>query len=89
MDHEEQIRRARGARLAFPEGSYAKENRDAITAREIRIAAGLRAVERACTAPDHDIAPAPELGHASFASDDRTADSSRRGVFPQVWKLIT
>ena len=47
VEREASARRAHQVGQAFPDGSYAKENRAAITARETRLAAGLRAVEHA------------------------------------------
>ena len=44
----------------WPEGSYGRRNRQAIAARETRVAARLRAVEQACrTATDRDTAYTP------------------------------
>ena len=44
----------------WPDGSYGRRNRQAIAARETRVAARLRAVEHACrTATGHDTAYAP------------------------------
>ena len=44
----------------WPEGSYGRRNRQAIAARETRVATRLRAVEQACrTATDHDTAYTP------------------------------
>lgn len=47
LEREASARRARQAGQAFPNGSYGKDNREVISARETRLAAGLRAVERA------------------------------------------
>ena len=44
----------------WPDGSYGRRNRQAIAARETRVAARLRAVEQACrTATSRDTAYAP------------------------------
>jgi ribulose bisphosphate carboxylase small subunit len=47
--------------LRLPEGSYGRRNRQAISARETRVAARLRAVEQAYRiATEHDTAPKPK-----------------------------
>ena len=52
--------RGRAVRRRLPEGSYGRRNRQAIAARETRVAARLRAVEQACrTATDRDTAYTP------------------------------
>ena len=57
----------------LPEGSYGRQNRQAIAARETRVAARLRAIERAYrTAIEHDAVAAPEP--AAFRSSGRVPD---------------
>ena len=57
----------------LPEGSYGRRNREAIAARETRVAARLRAIERAYrTAIEHDAVAAPEP--AALRPADRVPD---------------
>ena len=59
----------------LPEGSYGRRNRQAIAARETRIAARLRAVEQAYrTATEHDAASRPPEPTRTFRSPERQAD---------------
>jgi hypothetical protein len=62
MEREARIRRVQQQGQNLPEGSYGRENRETVIARERRIAAGLRAVEQAyrVTLEQHHT-PAPEL----------------------------
>ncbi len=54
----------------WPEDSYGKRNRQAIAARETRVAARLRAVERAYrTAIEHDAAVDPEAAQTIHRAD--------------------
>ncbi len=59
----------------LPDGSYGRRNRQAIAARETRIAARLRAVEQAYrTATEHDTAYTPPEPTRTFRSPERQAD---------------
>jgi hypothetical protein len=60
-DREARTREVRQYAQTLPENSYGRQNRQHIAARETRIAARLRAIERAYrTALDPDAAPVPE-----------------------------
>ncbi len=60
-EREAHVREVERSGRSLPEGSYGRRNRQAIAARETRVAARLRAVEQACrTATDRDTAYAPE-----------------------------
>ena len=57
-EREAHLREVQRAGQGLPEGSYGRRNRQAIAARETRIAGRLRAVEQACRAAlDRDAAP--------------------------------
>ena len=59
-EREAHVREVERAGATLPEGSYGRANRQAIAARETRVATRLRAIEHACTAAaGHDIAGAP------------------------------
>src|SRR6185437_5503670 len=59
-EREAHIREVERAGQNLPDGSYGRRNRQAIAARETRVAARLRAVEQACrTATDRDTAYTP------------------------------
>ena len=59
-EREAHVREVERSGRSLPEGSYGRRNRQAIAARETRIAARLRAVEQACrTATDRDTAHTP------------------------------
>ena len=59
-EREAHIREVERSGRSLPEGSYGRRNREAIAARENRVAARLRAVEHACrTATEHDTAYRP------------------------------
>ena len=59
----------------WPDGSYGRRNRQAIAARETRIAARLRAVEHACrTATDRDTAYTPPEPTRTLRSPELYAD---------------
>ena len=59
-EREAHVREVERSGRSLPEGSYGRRNRQAIAARETRIAARLRAVEQACrTATDRDTAYTP------------------------------
>ena len=72
MEREARIRQIRRQTETLAEGSYGRQNREAIVARETTIAAGLRAIERACRAA-HEYTPAPQLSQP-LPSADRTSD---------------
>jgi hypothetical protein len=57
-EREAHVREVERSGRSLPEGSYGRRNRQAIAARETRVAARLRAVEQAYrTATEHDTAP--------------------------------
>jgi len=59
-EREAHVREVERSGQNLPEGSYGRRNRQAIAARETRVAARLRAVEQAYrTAIEHDTAPKP------------------------------
>jgi hypothetical protein len=59
----------------LPEGSYGRRNRQAIAARETRVATRLRAVEQAYrTATERDLAIGPPEPTPARRSPERTAD---------------
>jgi hypothetical protein len=59
-EREAHVREVERSGRSLPEGSYGRRNRQAIAARQTRVAARLRAVEQACrTATDRDTAYAP------------------------------
>ena len=61
-DREARTREIQHFAQSLPDGSYGRQNRETIAARETQTAARLRAVEHAYrTAIDHDSPPAPEL----------------------------
>jgi hypothetical protein len=73
-DREAHTREVQQYSQKLPADSYGRRNRETIAARETRIAARLRAVERAYrTALDPDATPAPELTQV-VPSADRTPD---------------
>ena len=59
-EREAHVREVERSGRSLPEGSYGRRNRQAIAARETRVAVRLRAVEQACrTATDRDTAYTP------------------------------
>ena len=59
-EREAHVREVERSGADWPEGSYGRRNRQAIAARETRVAVRLRAVEQACrTATDRDTAYTP------------------------------
>lgn len=59
----------------LPEGSYGRRNRQAIAAREARVASRLRAVEHAYrVATEHDLAPTPPDAPRAFLSSEHMPD---------------
>lgn len=74
LEREARIRRTRQASQNYPEGSYGKDNREAVIARETRITQGLRATERAYRAAiEPDPTPTPELSQ-TLPGPSRTPD---------------
>jgi hypothetical protein len=73
VDREAHAREVAQSGQNLPEGSYGRRNRQAIAARETRIAARLRAIEHAYrTATEHDTVAEPEP--AAFRPADRAPD---------------
>jgi hypothetical protein len=68
MEREARIRQVRRQGNDLTEGSYGRENREAIITRETTIAAGLRAIERAYHAALEPM-PAPEFSQIIPAAD--------------------
>ena len=69
-EREAHVREVERSGRSLPEGSYGRRNRQAIAARETRVAVRLRAVEHAwSTAAGHEITPGPpqpaRTGHAA------------------------
>ena len=59
-EREAHVREVERSGRSLPAGSYGQRNREAIAARETRVAGRLRAVEQACrTAVEHDTAYSP------------------------------
>jgi hypothetical protein len=74
-EREAHIREVERSGQNLPEGSYGRRNRQAIAARETRVAARLRAVEHAYrTATEHGTAPRPPEPTRTFRSPERQAD---------------
>ncbi|MGH3190126.1 MAG: hypothetical protein ACRDPY_22875 [Streptosporangiaceae bacterium] len=81
-EREAHIREVERSGRSLPEGSYGRRNRQAIAARETRIAVRLRAVERACrTAAERDTAFKPaELTRTPPAPGPTVDRGDRAGV---------
>jgi hypothetical protein len=74
-EREAHVREVEQFGASLHEGSYGRRNRQAIAARETRIAARLRAVEQAYrTAIERDVMPRPLEPTGAGRSPDRTAD---------------
>jgi hypothetical protein len=74
-EREAHVREVERSGRSMPESSYGRRNRQAIAARETRIADRLRAVEQAYrTATEHDTAPRPPEPTPTFRSPERQAD---------------
>ena len=74
-EREAHIREVERSGQNLPEGSYGRRNRQAIAARETRVAARLRTVEQAYrTATEHDTASRPPEPTRTFRSPERQAD---------------
>ena len=72
MEREARVRQLRQQSEKLTEGSYGRQNREAIIARETTTAAGLRAIERAYHAA-LELTPAPECNRILPAAG-RTPD---------------
>lgn len=69
-DREAHVREVEHYAETFPKNSYGRQNREAIAAREARVAARLRAVERAYrTAIERDAAPMPAPTRTIFPAE--------------------
>ena len=80
-EREAHIREVEQFGRSLPEGSYGRRNRQAIAARETRIAARLRAVEQAYrTANERDAMFKPPEPTRAFRSPAHVADRDRAGV---------
>ena len=74
-EREAHLREVERSGQNLPEGSYGRRNRQAIAARETRIATRLRAVEQAYrTATEHDTASRPPEPTRTSRSPERQAD---------------
>jgi len=74
-EREAHVREVERSGQNLPEGSYGRRNRQAIAARETRVAARLRAVEQAYrTAAEHDTVPRPPEPSRTLRSPERQAD---------------
>jgi hypothetical protein len=77
-EREAHVREVERFGASLPEGSYGRRNRQAIAARETRVATRLRAVEHACkTSADHDTMYAPP-------EPARTPRSPERGAHREI-----
>jgi len=74
-EREAHVREVEWSGQNLPEGSYGRRNRQAIAARETRVAIRLRAVEQAYrTATEHDTASRPPEPTRTLRSPERQAD---------------
>jgi hypothetical protein len=74
-EREAHVREVERSGQNLPEGSYGRRNRQAIAARETRIATRLRAVEQAYrTATEHGTVPKPNEPTRRFRSPEQQAD---------------
>ena len=74
-EREAHLREVERSGQNLPEGSYGRRNRQAIAARETRVATRLRAVEQAYrTATEHDTASRPPEPTRTFRAPERQAD---------------
>jgi hypothetical protein len=74
-EREAHVREVERSGRNLPEGSYGRRNRQAIAARETRVAVRLRAVEQAYrTATEHDTASRPPEPTRTFRSPARPGD---------------
>ncbi len=75
-EREAHVREVDRSGRSLPEGSYGRRNRQAIAARETRVATRLRAVEQAYrTATEHDTAARPNEPNRTLRSPELQADS--------------
>ena len=74
-EREAHVREVERSGQNLPEGSYGRRNRQAIAARETRVAARLRAVEQAYrTATEHDTAAKPKEASRTLHPPEFQAD---------------
>ena len=74
-EREAHVREVERFGASLPEGSYGRRNRQAIAARETRVATRLRAVEHACkTSADHDTMYVPPEPTRTPRSPEHAAD---------------
>ena len=74
-EREAHVREVERSGASLPEGSYGRRNRQAIAARETRVAARLRAVEQACRmVAERDAAPRPPEPASASRAAEHTAD---------------
>jgi hypothetical protein len=74
-EREAHVREVERSGQTMPEGSYGHRNRQAIAARETRVASRLRAVEHAYrTATEHDTAAKPTEPTRTLRSPELQAD---------------
>jgi hypothetical protein len=74
-ERESRVREVERFGQSLPEGSYGRRNRQAIAAREARVASRLRAVEHAYrTANERDTAPSPPDTLRAFRSPEHVPD---------------
>jgi len=74
-EREAHVREVERSGQNLPDGSYGRRNRQAIAAREARVASRLRAVEHAYrTANERDAVPSPPEAPRAFRSSDHVPD---------------
>jgi hypothetical protein len=74
-EREAHVREVEQFGQSLPEGSYGRRNREAIAAREMRVATRLRAIERAHRiAIERDVAPRPPEPTRAFRSREHSPD---------------
>ena len=74
-EREAHLREVEQSGHSLPEGSYGRRNRQAIAARETRIASRLRAVEQAYRiATEHDTASRPSEPTRTLRTAEHSAD---------------
>lgn len=74
-EREAHVREVERSGERLPEGSYGRRNRQAIAARETRVASRLRAVEQAYrTAVERDVAPSPPDGPRALRTPEHVPD---------------
>jgi hypothetical protein len=74
-EREAHVREVERSGRSLPDGSYGRRNRQAIAAREARIANRLRAVQHAYRAAnERDVAPSPPDASRAFRSPEHVPD---------------